>query len=151
MTMDSDFIEAVKNSNVRLVRIKLGNIITIDPTLKTFAEMREYAERYMTELYEAHDGALNWAHSAWSKDYYNEQQSELSFNFSRERLDLLCSMAKELYTGRINSINEKRKQKTGGGFETKNFLGEVVEGIGEGVERFGKWLKDVGHDIRKDY
>jgi hypothetical protein len=149
MALDSDFVEAVKNSNLRLVRIKLGNIIAIDPTLKTLTEMREYAERYMPDLYELHDGELNWEHSAWSKNYYNEQQTELSFNFSRKRLDLLCSMAKKLYAGRINNINERREQETGNGFETvKNFSGTVIEGIGEAIESLGKWLKDLGDDIR---
>ncbi|MDR0429963.1 MAG: hypothetical protein LBH58_05745 [Tannerellaceae bacterium] len=150
MAMDSDFVEAVKSSNLRLVRIKLGNIIAIDPTLKTFIEMREYAERYMPALYELHDGELNWEPSAWSKDYFNNQQSELSFNFSRKRLDLLCSMVKDLYTERINSINEKRKQESENGFDTvKNFVGTVSEIVGEAIEGIGKWLKDMGHDIRK--
>jgi hypothetical protein len=149
MVMDSDFIEAVKTSNLRLVRIKLGNIITIDPTLKTFTEMHEYAERYMPYLYEPHDGELNWEHSAWSKDYYIEQQTELSSNFSHEKLDLLCSMAKKLYSARIDNINEKREQETGSGSETvKDFVGTVIEGIGEVIEGVGKRLKDVSHDIR---
>jgi hypothetical protein len=149
MAINSDFVEAVKNSNLRLVRVKLGNIIAIDPTLKTFTEMCEYAERYMSDLYESHDGELNWEHSAWSKDYYIEQQTGLSFNFSRERLDLLCSMAKRLYSERIDNINEKRKHETENGSEAvKNLVGTVVEGIGEAIEDIGKWLKDAGLDIQ---
>jgi hypothetical protein len=149
MAMDSDFADAVKDSNLRLVRIKLGNIIAIDPTIKTFTEMREYAERYMPDLYEPHDGELNWEQSTWSKDYYIDQQTELSFNFSRKRLDLLCSMARKLYAGRINNINEKRKRETGNDSETiRNFTGTVIEGIGEAIEDIGKWLKNTGRDIR---
>jgi hypothetical protein len=149
MAIDSDFVEAVKNSNLRLVRIKLGNIIAIDPTLKTFTEMSEYAEKYIPGLYELHDGELNWEQSSWSKDYYNEQQTELSFNFSRKRLDLLCSMAKKLYSARIDTITEKRKHETENGSETvKNFTGTVIESIGEAIEGFGKWLRDTGRDIR---
>jgi hypothetical protein len=148
MTMDSDFTEAVKNSNLRLVRMKLGNIIAIDPTLKTFTEMHKYAERYMPDLYELHDGELNWEHFAWSKDYCIDQQTELSFNFSHERLDLLCSMAKIIYAGRINNINEKRKHETGNGSgSVENFIGTVLEGIGEAIEGVGKRLGNIGRNI----
>jgi hypothetical protein len=58
-------------------------------------------------------------------------------------------MARNLYAGRINNINEKRKRETGNDSETiRNFTGTVIEGIGEAIEDIGKWLKNTGRDIR---
>jgi SpoVK/Ycf46/Vps4 family AAA+-type ATPase len=149
MMVNQDFLEAVRDSNLRMVRIKLGNIIAIDPTLKTFSEMREYAERYMPDLYDEHKGELNWEKSVWSKDYYNDQQAELSFNFSRERLELLCAMAQMLYAERIADINERHIHENKNDTETvQDFIGSLIEGIGEAVENVGKRLRDMGHDLR---
>jgi hypothetical protein len=111
MALDSDFIEAVKNRNKRLIRIMLGNIITIDPTSKTFKEMLEYAEQNMDDLFDIHHGELKVNRDAWTKDYYTDQQTELSFNFSRQRLELLCDIAVHLYSDRINAINEEIARK----------------------------------------
>jgi hypothetical protein len=111
MALDSTFIEAVKNGDKRRVRIRLANSITIDPTLQTFNEMKVYAEQQIHDLYDAHKGELNTARSAWTKDYYDKEQTELSFNFSRERLALLCEMAAYFYGDRIDAINENRRRE----------------------------------------
>jgi len=152
--MNSDFIEVCESPNRRIVRIKLGNIITIDPALVTFREMKSYAERHITDLYDVHSGDLNADKSAWTKDYYNEQQTELSFNFSRERLQLLCDMATYLYGGpggRINAINENRERErnanksqtvTGGavlGGGGSTVIGDVIEAVVGG----GNWRRHV--------
>jgi hypothetical protein len=139
MALDNDFIEAVNEKNRRLVRIKLGNIITIDPTLETFREMKNYAEQNLNNLYDAHQGVLNSNKNGWTKDYYNEQQAELSFNFSRERLKLLCDMAANLYGARINTINEGRvreNQDDMGKYVAAGALGGgvLVAGIGAVVK-----------------
>jgi hypothetical protein len=113
MTLDSEFMEACNSRNKRFIRIKLGNIITIDPTLETFREMKRYAEQYISDLYDVHAGELRKDKSSWTKDYYNEQQSELSFNFSRERLQMLCDMAQYIYGGtggRIDTIKDNRER-----------------------------------------
>jgi hypothetical protein len=139
MVLDNEFIEAVNGRNNRLVRIKLGNIITIDPTLKTFREMQDYAERHLDNLYDVHQGELNTDKSCWTKDYYIEQQAELSFNFSRERLGLLCNMAVHLYGARINTINESRTRENRD--DTAKYVGGgalaggvIVAGIGAAVK-----------------
>jgi hypothetical protein len=135
MALEQEFIGAVNEKNKRLVRIKLGNIITIDPTLKTFREMKPYAEQNIPDLYDSHSGELNKNNSAWTKEYYNEQHTELSFNFSKERLQHLCDVAAFLYGARIDTINENRAraahghpaQQAGGGALVG---GAVLAGIG---------------------
>jgi hypothetical protein len=136
MALDSEFIEACNSGNKRLIRVKLGNIITIDPTLKTFQEMKGYAEQHITDLYDAHSGELRKDKSSWTKDYYNEQQSELSFNFSRERLHLLCDMAQYIYggpSGRINVINKNREQERRANLSTSMTGGTIAVGGGGAV------------------
>jgi hypothetical protein len=135
MALDSEFIEAVDSKNKRLVRSKLGNIITIDPTLKTFKEMLVYAESNISDLFDVNSGALKSNRSDWTKDYYNEQQTELRFNFSRERIQLVCDIAIHLYGDRINTITENRSRESQGS-STKTVgvgafgAGALVAGIG---------------------
>jgi hypothetical protein len=128
MALESEFIEAVDAKNKRLVRIKLGNIITIDPTLKTFREMREYAESNIPDLFDVHTGVLKSSKEDWTKNYYNDQQTELSYNFSRERLQHLCDIAVYLYGDRINTINDNRTKENSG--NTAKVAGGVALGGG---------------------
>jgi hypothetical protein len=144
MVLDSEFVEACDSGNKRLVRIKLANIITIDPTLETFREMKPYAEQRVTGLYDTHSGEPRKDRLLWTKDYYNEQQTELSFNFSSERLDLLCDIAQHIYGGaggRINAINEKREQERRANASTSMRKGAATGGaigavVGVGVAAF---------------
>jgi hypothetical protein len=146
--MDSDFTEAAKNRNRRLVRIKLGNIITIDPTLQNFREMLGYAEQHISNLWDVHEGELSYNSNFWTTDYYIEQQSELSFNFSHERIDLLCEMAKKLYVERIHTINAARKKAESDENQTgKDILGDLIEFMGDGLEYVGHKLKKISDDI----
>lgn len=134
--LDSEFTEACGSRNRRLVRIKLGNIITIDPTLKSFREMCVYAEEHIPDLYDSHSGEIKRDKSTWTKDYYNEQQSELSFNFSRERLQLICDMAQYIYggsAGRINTINENREREQKMDISQSTIGGAIVAGAGGAV------------------
>lgn len=136
MALDSEFVEACNGRDKRFIRIKLGNIITIDPTLKTFQEMKDYAEQHIPDLYEAHSGELRRNKSSWLKDYYNEQQSELSFNFSRERLQLVCDMAQYIYggpSGRINVINDNREQDRKANMSASKKGGAIMVGGGGAV------------------
>jgi hypothetical protein len=136
MALDSEFVEACNNRNKRLIRIKLGNIITIDPTLKTFREMKGYAEQRISDLYDAHSGELRKDKSSWTKDYYNEQQSELSFNFSRERIQLICDMAQYIYGesgGRINTINNNRERERKANMSASMTGGAIMGGGGGAV------------------
>jgi hypothetical protein len=136
MALDSDFLEACNNGNKRFVRIKLGNIITIDPTLKTFREMKGYAEQCIPDLYDEHSGELRKDKSFWIKDYYIEQQSELSFNFSRERIQLVCDMTQYIYGkpgGRIDAINDNRERERKVKMSNSTVNGAVCVGGGGAV------------------
>lgn len=136
MALDSEFMEACNSRNKRFIRIKLGNIITIDPTLKTFEEMKNYAEQRIPDLYDVHSGELRKDKSCWTKDYYNEQQSELSFNFSKERLQMLCDMAQYIYGGtggRIDTIKDNRERDRKAKMSASMTGGAVVVGGGGAV------------------
>jgi hypothetical protein len=139
MALDNEFIEAVNDKNRRLVRFKLGDIITIDPTLKTFREMKDYAEHNLENLYDAHQGVLNIDKNGWTKDYYNEQQTELYYNFSSERLKLLCEMAVHFYGDRINTIHANRTRENRN--ETAKRVGGCALGAGVLVAGIGAIIK----------
>jgi hypothetical protein len=145
MALERDFIKAAEDKNKRMVRIKLANSITIDPTLRTFKEMHEYAIIHVSDLFDTHKGILLTDEKEWTKDYYDKQQTELSFNFSRERLKLVCDMAQRLYSGRIKTINNARMKNK----ETVNdWIGDFVVIFGEIVEHIGKRIKDLGNKIK---
>jgi hypothetical protein len=139
--MDYEFKEAANSGNTRLVRIKLGNIIAIDPSLRTFREMLKYAEKYTPDLWQEHVRDLCRDRTAWTKDYYNTEQTELSFNFSRQRLELLCEMSQYLYADRIKTINQKRT-KCEDSFEVlRNGFSDFLQWIGEVFRNWGRSIK----------
>jgi hypothetical protein len=144
MSLDQDFIEAVEDKNKRLVRIKLANSITIDPTLRTFEEMKKYAETHISDLFDVHKGDLLTDRGEWTKDYYDKQQTELSFNFSRERLRFVCEMAVYLYSERIKTVNNKRMENR----EPMDILGDLLIVIGKIFENIGKNIEAFGNNIR---
>ena len=127
MAVTNEFKNAVTQDDVRLVRIMIKDSMVVDPTFTEFDQMMLLAET-MNGLFDAHDGeALNYDISAWTKDYMDEQMVQVVYNFSRERLELLKNICKELFKDRVKKINAECKP------EFKNSTQPSRKQIGAGI------------------
>lgn len=97
MTLSKDFIGAVEEGNVLRVKLMLKNSLLIDPTCQSFDQMLSFANERMTNLIDKHDSEIFKGSAEWDEEYYNAQTVKIVNNFSRERIDLLKSMARKLY------------------------------------------------------
>lgn len=113
MKIDSEFIDAIKDGNKRRVQIMIKDSIMIDPSLNSFREMIKLAEENIPNLYNEHDGSkLSYNEKDWSESYFNRQMSELLFNFSQERIKLLCEICKYHYKDTIYKQNREEDKAT---------------------------------------
>jgi hypothetical protein len=114
MALQRDFIDAVESRNKRKVRVMIKDSFMIDPSMRTLNEMLSFAEREITDLYEAHEGAPpNNDKTAWDEKYFNSQLGDLLFNFSRERIDHLekvCAYHYKGYSYSQKPADDKEKQ-----------------------------------------
>lgn len=95
--MKSKFKKVVDAGDLVSTRLFLANEMLLDPRGKSFMEMRSYAETVFLNLYDVHDGgSFEENMSAWSEDLLFKVKNDLDFNFSRERLDFYCNLAKEV-------------------------------------------------------
>ena len=110
MNITNEFRDAVESNNKLRVRIMLKDIILVDPSFATFNEMISFAEKSVDNLYDEHDGeVLNTDRSTWNEDYMNRQLVSVITNFSKERIQLLEEIVKQLYIGKIDSSENAPK------------------------------------------
>ena len=98
MALAEEFINAVDEGKVLLVRIMLKDSMLVDPTLNSFNEMLSYAQKKMTDLFDKHNGEnLIDDPNQWTKEYMNKQMYTVVSNFSKERIDLLKKIVTKIY------------------------------------------------------
>lgn len=109
MVITQEFRQAVQNKDTRMVRIMLKNSLVVDPTFAEFNQMNALAEANIEALYDEHDGELLKSETtAWTKDYMDEQMVQVVYNFSKERINLLKSICRQLYGQRASQIEKQR-------------------------------------------
>lgn len=110
MAITEECRQAIKDKDVRMVRIMLTDSFVVDPTFQEFNEMLSLAKAGIPDLFDEHDGeALECDKSSWTKDYMDEQMIKAVRNFSKERIDLLKKICKHLYGERAERIEQERK------------------------------------------
>lgn len=91
------FEEAVKNKNIRLVRIMMKDSLIVDPSLKTFNKMNTLASQ-IEGLYDDFDNReLRADESLWDSQYLDLLMVQLLRNFSRERIRHIKKIVKKIY------------------------------------------------------
>lgn len=149
MALSKDFIDAVEEGNVLRVKLMLKNSLLIDPTCQSFDQMFSFANERIANLIDKHDGETLKSSEEWDEEYYNVQTVKIVNNFSRERIDLLKSMAKKLYAKksedsskvgngdrriRIESnYSQKQSTKPGSGLSSQKMIGVGAAAVGAGM------------------
>ena len=106
--MRATFIKAVEERNLRDVRIKLSKEMEFDPRGETFQEMLRYAEEKLDNLYEEHDSkGFREDSTTWTEDYLSDVKQDLSFNFSKERLDHYYKVAKFVLKEKAEKLDQE--------------------------------------------
>ena len=130
MAISNEFREAVSTGNKISVRIMLKDIMLVDPTMKQFKEMLDFAETNLQNLYDEHDGeVLKYDHSDWNVSYMNSQMVVVVNNFSKERVELLQNLVKFIYKDKIQQINTSYQPKSKTGI-TKKQVGMGITAVG---------------------
>lgn len=138
MALTEEFDKAITVKNTRMIRIMLKDSLVVDPTFEEFNKMVSIAENNLNDLYDEHDGEkLNFDSSSWTKDYMNEQMVQVVYNFSKERLNLLKSICKNMYKGRANKIEAER-------VNTREIHRVTQKQVGTGVVISGVVIATVG-------
>ena len=144
MNISQDFVSAVEKNDLLMVRIMLKDSMVVDPTLAEFHTLLSFAEENMCDLYDAHDGeSFTQNASQWTKDYMDEQMVKVVGNFSKERIELLKSICKHLYSRQVEKIIGERMEET----EAKAPIAR--KHIGVGVTAAGVITAAVGIAISK--
>ena len=106
MSLSPEFISAVDSGNKLRTRIMLKDCMVLDPTFTTYDERAAYAISKMPDLYDDHDGeVLEHDMTAWTKDYMDSQMVTLIDNFSKERVELLRSVCRNIFSETAERIH----------------------------------------------
>ncbi len=98
MSLTDSFITALNNKDITKIRAAVTNSFTADPSLSYFKELMDAVNRSGIDIFEPHnDDELKYNKQDWTKEYLTNQLTEIQFNFSKERLDLLKQMTKYIY------------------------------------------------------
>ena len=113
MAITNEFREAVESGKKTRVRIMLKDIMLVDPTMKEFDEMLDYAKSNMTNLFDEHDDeVLKYDRSDWNEAYLNNQMVAVVSNFSKERVELLRNMVRYIYRDKVEKINASKQYQS---------------------------------------
>ena len=97
MALTKSFYQAVKEKNVRLVRIMMKDSLIVDPSFQQFSEMEREAEKVM-DIYEPHDGReLEENRDKWNEEYMDKLMVQVISNFSQERIENLKAVVRKIY------------------------------------------------------
>lgn len=111
MAITKEFQEAVQNEKKIRVRIMLKDIMLVDPTMRQFDEMLNFAQVNMNNLFDVHDEeVLKYDSDDWDEDYLNAQMVAAISNFSKERVELLRGMVRYLYHDKAEKTNASDQQ-----------------------------------------
>lgn len=131
MALTKEFKEAVTDNNLTRVRIMLKDIMLIDPSLKSFNEMLEYAEKNMSYLYDEHDGeAFVQNPNEWTEEYMNQQMVSVVMNFSKERVAILKNIVQYRYD---NKPKEEKHLESKNGPTGVQIAGGIIAVAGAGT------------------
>lgn len=113
MAITDEFKEAVGSGKKTRVRIMLKDIMLVDPTMKQFDEMLDYAKSKISDLFDEHNGdALKYDRKDWNESYLNNQMVAVVNNFSKERVELLRNMVKYIYRDKAEKINARNQYQS---------------------------------------
>lgn len=130
MAITSEFRNTVENGKKIRVRIILKDSMLVDPTLKQFDEMLEFAKENMQDLFDEQDEEiLKYDCSEWNETYLNNQMVKVVNNFSQERINLLRDMIKYIYRDKADKIKSDRS--------VQNNMGVTRKQVGVGITTVG--------------
>lgn len=113
--MRQNFIDAVKNGEVKSVRMMLSNELLLDPRGKTFSEMLQYAKDKLPNLFEENkplDFEILEDKSQWDDDFMFKVKKDLNNNFSYEKLGLFEAVAMEVGKKKAQEIEKEETSST---------------------------------------
>lgn len=125
MVITNEFREAVEAKKTTRVRIMLKDIMLVDPTMRQFDEMLNFAKPNISDLFDKHDGEkFKHDHNDWNESYLNNQMVKIISNFSEERIELLKKLVKYIYCDKEERINVDDK------FQASSNITKKQVGIG---------------------
>ena len=121
MALSNSFYEAVKEGNVRRVRIMMKDSLLVDPTFTDFKNMVKAASS-LTGLYDTHDGReLISDEQQWTDEYMDKLMVQVVNNFSHERIEHLKNVVRYLRPVReLHPTSSKRKTEHCTDHQTKS-------------------------------
>lgn len=133
MAISEEFRDAVEAGNDLRTKIMLTNYMLVDPTFALFDENLAFAKQSFPSLIAAHDGEeLVYDISAWNKDYLDKEMTIVVDNFSNERIELLRSMCRTLYSTKAEEIQREQFVSTHGKASTRPSGKQIGTGVAIG-------------------
>ena len=109
--MKPKFKKVVDAGDLVSTRLFLANEMMLDPRGTSFNEMRSYAESSFANLYDVHDGvSFEQNMDNWNEELLYNVKNELDANFSRERLDYYCNLAKHVLKEKAENLDAEEKR-----------------------------------------
>lgn len=150
--VSDEFKSDVRKGNILKIRIMLKDSLLIDKSFSLFSELSDYAVKNGIEFFMKSKEPIKIADKPWTVDLMNYELTVLVNDFTKERLDYVKQIIRELYKGErqakdfssrpSNSNGERISQKNQGTHRRDKHTGENYETILREVGRMNKILQD---------
>lgn len=97
MAVPKEFVEAVNDKNVLLVRIMLKDSLLLDKSFRQFNEMQYYAENHGVNFWAEDNGNLEKAPKPWDTPLMNYELTALVSDFTKPHLYYVINIIKDVY------------------------------------------------------
>ncbi|HJG16485.1 hypothetical protein IBB3154_0761 [Ligilactobacillus salivarius] len=106
MVVSNEFKEVVQEKDILKVRIMLKDSLLIDRSFTTFEELVNYAQKLGLDVWvDSSDDSIEKVKRPWTVDLMNDELTLLISDFTKERVDYIKQIIKEIYPEEKKVVN----------------------------------------------
>ena len=99
MAVSSEFEKTVQENHILRIRIMLKDSLLVDKSFSKYKELLTYAETQGVEVWMTQEDPIEHAKKPWTLDLMNYELTALVNDFTREHVQYVQQIIKEVYKG----------------------------------------------------
>lgn len=108
MPVTKEFMQAIEDRNILRIRLMMKNSLLLDASFNDFRKMEKIAMEHGVDVWQhTSKSTLSKRKEPWSRDDMNYELTSIVNDFTKEHMQYLMEIIKELYHGSSNTTKPK--------------------------------------------
>lgn len=108
MPVTKEFMQAIEDRNILRIRLMMKNSLLLDASFNDFRKMEKIAMEHGIDVWQhTSKSTLSKREKPWSRDDMNYELTSIVNDFTKEHMQYLMEIIKELYHGSSNTTKPK--------------------------------------------